>query len=322
MIVSVVLHDLCRDQPYDQRMEWSLNTLAGAFRKLLVADRARGIMLMDRDNDRLDHLEHLFQHGLTFPNGNQVGLNDRIVLFGMTNDNASNLSSAADIALGAFRYCANTAVGNGREPVAREMFPDLAAIMWSSEPPGVPQIIGYGYHPGPEADEFPPTELDTPISLERSRATRSTRSRFLGVTQQAGRAPREVRDVLPRRRGSGLPIPRGRRARLHERALRQTEVPHATALHRARGCASSRSPRSSQRPRPRGRTSGRGNHRGFGAATGPPTPKEQPTHWGSGAAMGQTAWHVDSLVGTRWSPSGFSCWQDEGDKMAVPVEHR
>lgn len=156
MIVSVVLHDLCRDQSYDQRMEWSLNTLAGAYRKLLVAERARGIMLMDRDNDRFDHLEHLFQHGLTFQDGSQIGLQDRIQLFGMTNDNASNLSSAADIALGAFRYCVNTAVGQGREPVAREMFPDLASIMWAVETAdGNQQIRGYGYHPRPKEQRVP-----------------------------------------------------------------------------------------------------------------------------------------------------------------------
>ncbi|MFB9309509.1 hypothetical protein BJY17_001029 [Agromyces hippuratus] len=149
MIVSVVLHDLCRNQTYDERMEWSLNTVAGAYRKLLVADQARGIMLMDRDNDRFDHLEHLFQHGLTFQDGSHIGLHDRIVLFGMTNDNASNLSSAADIALGAFRYSVNTAVGAGREPVAREMFPDLAAIMWSGEVGGRRRFRGFGYLPRP-----------------------------------------------------------------------------------------------------------------------------------------------------------------------------
>ncbi|MFJ2505088.1 hypothetical protein [Microbacterium sp. NPDC087592] len=157
MIVSVVLHDLCRDQPYDTRMDWGLNTLAGAYRKLLVADRAHGIMLIDRDNDRFDHLEYLFQHGLRMFSGDHIRVHDRIKLFGMTNDNASNLSSAADIALGAFRYCVNTAVGAGREPVARVMFPDLAEVMW-----GVPvvgeqtdkQIAGYGYHARPKTQNI------------------------------------------------------------------------------------------------------------------------------------------------------------------------
>lgn len=151
MVVSLVLHDLCQSRSYDDQMEWSLNTLAGAYRKLLLRDGARGIMLMDRDNDRFDHLEHLYQHGLQFQNGTSIDLSDRIMLFGMTNDNASHLSSAADIALGAFRYCVNTAVGEGRESVAREMFPHLAEILWSNGRPGrARKILDYGYYPRPK----------------------------------------------------------------------------------------------------------------------------------------------------------------------------
>lgn len=154
MIVSVVLHDLAANQDYDTRMEWALNTLAGAYRQLLTADGARGMMLMDRDNDRFDHLEYLFQHGLRMYTGTHIGVSDRIRLFGMTNDNASNLSSAADITLGAFRYCANTAVGDGREPVARAMFPTLARIMWSRFDGTIDRIGGYGYHARPRLDRI------------------------------------------------------------------------------------------------------------------------------------------------------------------------
>lgn len=160
MIVSVVLHDLAANQDYDTRMEWALNTLAGAYCRLLESDGAIGMMLMDRDNDRFDHLEYLFQHGMKMWTGNHIPAADRIKLFGMTNDNASNLSSAADIALGAFRYCANTAVGNGREPVAREMFPNLANIMWSVvDGAGNLRIGGYGYHPRPKREKIGSPEM-------------------------------------------------------------------------------------------------------------------------------------------------------------------
>lgn len=163
MIVSVVLHDLAANQDYNTRMEWALNTVAGAYARLLQADGGHGMMLMDRDNDRFDHLEYLFQHGLRMWNGNHVTVSDRIKLFGMTNDNASNLSSAADVALGAFRYCANTAVGNGREPVAREMFPNLAKIMWSVvDRSGNLLIGGYGYNPRPKRER-----IGSPAMLKR-----------------------------------------------------------------------------------------------------------------------------------------------------------
>jgi hypothetical protein len=151
MIVSVVLHDLCRNQTYDERMEWALNTLAGGYRKLLLDEGETGIMLMDRDNDRYDHLEYLHQHGLRIFTGNHVRVDDRIRLFGMTSDNASHLSSAADICLGAFRYCANTASGRGREPVAREMFPNLAKLVWAKpNSQGELRAGGLGYLPRPK----------------------------------------------------------------------------------------------------------------------------------------------------------------------------
>lgn len=60
LIVSVVLHDLARNTPFDDRMRWGLNTLAQAYHSLLCHDAAQGIFLMDRDNDRFDHLEHMF----------------------------------------------------------------------------------------------------------------------------------------------------------------------------------------------------------------------------------------------------------------------
>jgi len=92
--------------------------------------------------------------------GMHIPAADQIKLFGMTNDNASNLSSAADIALGAFRYCANTAVGHGREPVTREMFPNLANIMWNVvDGAGNLRIGGYGYHPRPKREKIGSPEM-------------------------------------------------------------------------------------------------------------------------------------------------------------------
>lgn len=149
LICYVVLHDLCKDQSYDTRMDFALNTLANAYHDLLVTESATGIMLMDRDNDRYDYLEGLFQHGLRFSGGGTKRVDDRIKLFGMTNDNASHLSSAADIALGAFRYCVNAAGGFGKDEVAREMFPPLAEMLWGVERDGVKRVGGYGFHPRP-----------------------------------------------------------------------------------------------------------------------------------------------------------------------------
>ncbi|WP_226532828.1 hypothetical protein [Microbacterium paraoxydans] len=150
MITYVILHDLCMNQTYDVRMNFALNTLAYAYHSLLAEERATGVMLMDRDNDRYGHLESLFQTGLQFPGGRTYRLDYRIKLFGMTNDNASHLSSAADIALGAFRYCVNTAGGWGRDAVARGMFPGVSSLMWGVEQGDVRRIGGYGFHSRPQ----------------------------------------------------------------------------------------------------------------------------------------------------------------------------
>jgi hypothetical protein len=150
MIAYAILHDLCMNQSYDTRMNFALNTLVYAYWSLLRMERSNGIMLLDRDNGRYDHLEHLFQNGLQFSGGRSRRVSDRIRLFGMTNDNASNLSSAADVALGAFRYCVNTVGGRGRDEVAREMFPPLAEIMWGVQHGDVKRIGGYGYHTRPQ----------------------------------------------------------------------------------------------------------------------------------------------------------------------------
>lgn len=150
MIVYVILHDICASEEYNTKMNYALNTLVYAYTDLLARESATGVMLIDRDNDRYNHLEHLFQHGLNFE-GREVPVTARIRLFGMTNDNASHLSSATDVALGAFRYCVNTAGGWGRDEVARGMFPPLADMMWGFETQqGVKQVNGYGYHPRPK----------------------------------------------------------------------------------------------------------------------------------------------------------------------------
>src|SRR5205814_1878499 len=88
-----------------------------------------GGMLIDRTDEHFVHLSSLYQHGNVSPGWTKQH-SDRILFFGQTNDNASNLSSAADIAMGAFRYCVNAAGGQGREGVAKEMYPPIARMIW------------------------------------------------------------------------------------------------------------------------------------------------------------------------------------------------
>lgn len=154
MIVTVCLHDIDQKSGYNQKMNYSLNTLARGFHKFLTDSDSTGLMVMDRDNERYSHLEALFQTGLSFQDGGTQKLSDRIRFFGMTSDNASSLSSATDIALGCFRHSANAAFSgreSGRaEEVARQMMPTVRKLLWEGlDPSGHATTRYYGFIPRP-----------------------------------------------------------------------------------------------------------------------------------------------------------------------------
>jgi hypothetical protein len=134
MLVTHILKEVGEAQDYVTQMSWSLNTLARSYRRLLAEDGARGALLIDRDDKQIPHLEHLLHEGLQMTDGSNEMLDDRIQLYGMTTINSSHLSSATDIALGAFRMCANAAVdaANGRvapAEAAQAVFPLVSRLL-------------------------------------------------------------------------------------------------------------------------------------------------------------------------------------------------
>ena len=155
MLVTHVLKEVGESQNYVTQMNWSLNTLARAYRKLLLADGSRGSLILDRDDKQIPHLEHLLHEGLQMPNNVTEMLDDRIQLYGTTTINSSHLSSAADIALGAFRMCANAAVDATREEAAGAVFPLVARLLWrGSAPDGRTTVLKFGYHPRPKRENI------------------------------------------------------------------------------------------------------------------------------------------------------------------------
>ena len=144
MIVYVILHDIAASKTDEEVMNYALNTVASSYHALLIDEGAYGLMLIDRADEQHAHLGSLFQLGINIDNWT-APLADKIVLFGMTANNESHLSSAVDIALGAFRYCVNTAGGSGSELVASEIFPPLARIIWGKSTGEGRRLGGYGY---------------------------------------------------------------------------------------------------------------------------------------------------------------------------------
>lgn len=155
MLVTHVLKEVAEAQTYVTQMNWSLNTLARAYRKLLATEGARGALLLDRDDKQISHLEHLLHEGLQMNDGSSEMLDDRIQLYGTTTINSSHLASASDIALGAFRMCANSAVESARNEVAQTVFPMVARLLWRGpDRGGHPTVLKYGYYPRPKRESI------------------------------------------------------------------------------------------------------------------------------------------------------------------------
>ncbi len=151
-IATVVLHDIAAND-HSKLMSWGLPNIGEAYRRLLIQDKAQGMMLMDRDTKQFDLMANFHQHGFKYPSGGTTQVQDKIVLFGMTNNNASHLSSATDIAMGAFNFCVEAALGHAKEEIAVGMFRSFREMFWmETSATGSRRALGYGYLPSPRPD--------------------------------------------------------------------------------------------------------------------------------------------------------------------------
>ncbi|WEV77741.1 hypothetical protein O9K63_14265 [Janibacter cremeus] len=150
LITYVVLHDLARNVSAEDKMRYALNAVLGHFDlRYLSRHNSYGIVSVDRvDSLGYDYLEERFTKPLELPGGRSIMLT-RTLHLSQTCDGASHMSSLVDIALGAFRYCVNTATGSGRDDLALAMFAPIAKLMWGvpeSGPKGnLRRIGGYGF---------------------------------------------------------------------------------------------------------------------------------------------------------------------------------
>lgn len=148
-ISTTVLHNIAASD-HTKLMSWGLPNIAEAYRRLLIEEESQGLMLMDRDTKQFNLLAEFHQHGFQYPSGGSTQVQDRIILFGMTNNNASHLSSATDIALGSFNFCIDAALGRRSEDIAVEMFHSFRQMVWmDTSVVGKRKAIGYGYLPSP-----------------------------------------------------------------------------------------------------------------------------------------------------------------------------
>jgi len=147
MIAYVIHHGIAAGAGDKDMVRYAINSVISAYHRLLTMENEVGIVLIDRMDEKYayQHLKQLFQQGLLLNSGSTVGLSGRIIQYGMSSNNTSHISSLVDIALGAFRYCVNTAGGRGNDAVAQRMFPTLAELMWGQDANGVKRVGGMGY---------------------------------------------------------------------------------------------------------------------------------------------------------------------------------
>ena len=130
-IAYAIMHVITRNETLETRVQYGANSVISRFNQYLVEQDDEGICLVDTlpFSSGNQYLEEKFTEGLTFSNRPSVPLS-RIRLFGQTCNNASHVSSAADIVLGSFRYCVN----NPNNPdAASDMFKKVAAMMWHQD---------------------------------------------------------------------------------------------------------------------------------------------------------------------------------------------
>jgi len=147
LIIYVILHAIAKGKLDQERVEYALNALVAHFdMRYLVEKQAYGVVTVDRLDAKFGfkYLRKRFGEPLDLPNGRSEPLT-RIILLSQTCDGASHLSSLVDVVLGGFRYCVNTAGGNGKDDVAQKLFPPLAKMMWGQKQGNVRRVGGYGF---------------------------------------------------------------------------------------------------------------------------------------------------------------------------------
>jgi len=151
-IAHVIHHDIIRNQDLEQQVQWAADYVIGRFNYYLTTINDTGICAVDNLPVRAQfrYLSDKFSLGLSLPDGSHVRL-DRIRMLSATCANASHLSSAMDIVLGAFRYCLN----NPRnQDAASAMMKSVVELMWHEKRGQDILAVGKGLIVRPEMDKI------------------------------------------------------------------------------------------------------------------------------------------------------------------------
>ncbi len=134
LVVVVINHNIAKGN--EERHTWQMDALVQKFNALCLRNDAAGMVLVDRLDGQLDEfswMQSKLTSGLTWSGSGYTQELARIVLYGVTSVKASYLTSALDIALGAFAYCINE-----RRPdrvVPRKLMPLVEPLLLGRKDP-------------------------------------------------------------------------------------------------------------------------------------------------------------------------------------------
>lgn len=163
LLLYVCHHEIARNIGLGTTIKWGADHIISKFNRFLAAKDSEGIVVMDRLSDTTEYslLVEKFTKGLIYPQkGTTVPL-ERIKLFASSCDNASHLSSLADIIIGTFRYCINDPANY---EAAKVMMANLVKLVWADKSIDGKHLYpfekGLTFRPRTETVKHPPYKAD------------------------------------------------------------------------------------------------------------------------------------------------------------------
>ena len=128
-IVHIILHEIIKNQNFDQQAYWAADYVFGRFNRYLNNEvHDTGICVIDNipTKSQYKYLCEKFAKGLVFYNGRSLKLK-KIIMFATSCVGASHANSAMDIVLGSFRYCINNPKNTD---AAKNMMGKVVDLLW------------------------------------------------------------------------------------------------------------------------------------------------------------------------------------------------
>ncbi|ACV77913.1 hypothetical protein [Nakamurella multipartita] len=163
MLVLVTHHDIASGINSKRKMEYAMNRVLMHYdRSYLNSKSSVGAVCFDRieGKDGYPYLKRRFQEPLELPSGFKPPL-ERVIHYSMSCDGASHISSLVDIALGAFRFCANyvapASIGTkGSQQAAETLRGLIVPLLWGfSFGRGVKTFREFGFIWSPRQIQVP-----------------------------------------------------------------------------------------------------------------------------------------------------------------------